>query len=221
MTEHGEPDFLDRVTAMTMGANSTQLNIVATVDVAAVRAGHPVEQAIWFFDNEPKSEGHGTPHLQTSCLPGQVINFLIYPVDGQRRPDGSYPDFPQIDAIVFYQDGSDTRVYKTLADLKVYGAPDRMRSPYTPVYRYWAGTVERDAEPGVYPYRMIISLPGGAGGGRIYTEVANLSIHIQARPAPGAAQVIPASVASTTPSARTRRPGGSASRTRPGGRRKD
>jgi hypothetical protein len=170
--------FSDRVRAMGVGAASTQLNIVLSLDVAGVVAGRPAAECAWLFDNDPRSVGDGTAALRTYCTPGQVLNFIIYPVDGYRRPDGSFPDFPQIEAIVFYQDQGGTQTYKTLGDLRIYGAPDRMRSPWTPVYRYWAGAVEREIEPGIYPYRLILSLPGGPGGGRRYFELDTASLEV-------------------------------------------
>ena len=173
------------------GAASTQLNIVITIDVAGIVAGRPVAECAWGFDNDPRSDGDGTAHLRTYCTPGQVLNFIIYPVDGARRPDGTFPDFPQIEAIVFYQSDRDTQVYKTMGDLKIYGAPDRMRSPYTPVYRYWAGTVEPDVEPGIYPYRLLLSLPGGPGGGRRYFELDTASLEVVSADAPASPDPAP------------------------------
>lgn len=178
MTAPVDDGFAARVRAMGAGAASTQLNIVISIDVAGIVAGRAAAECAWIFDNDPRSAGDGTAALRTYCTPGQVLNFIIYPVDGSRRPDGTFPDFPQIEAIVFYQADRDTQVYKTMGDLKIYGAPDRMRSPYTPVYRYWAGTVETDVEPGIYPYRLLLSLPGGAGGGRRYFELDTASLEV-------------------------------------------
>jgi len=191
VTAPTDDGFTERVRAMGGGAASTQLNIVITIDVAGIVAGRPVAECAWVFDNDPRSDGDGTAHLRTYCTPGQVLNFIIYPVDGARRPDGTFPDFPQIEAIVFYQSDRDTQVYKTMGDLKIYGAPDRMRSPYTPVYRYWAGTVEPDVEPGIYPYRLLLSLPGGPGGGRRYFELDTASLEVVSADAPAAPDPAP------------------------------
>ena len=198
MTGPDDDGFSERVRAMGAGAASTQLNIVITIDVAGVVTGRPVAECAGMFDNDPRSAGDGTAALRTYCTPGQVLNFIIYPVDGGRRPDGSFPDFPQIEAIVFYQVDRDTQSYKTLGDLRIYGAPDRMRSPSTPVYRYWAGTVETDIEPGVYPYRLLLSLPGGPGGGRRYFELDTASLEVVGADAPAAADPAPAGRAPTT-----------------------
>ncbi|MFO1539388.1 MAG: hypothetical protein ACKOTZ_02930 [Chloroflexota bacterium] len=178
MTAPSDGRFVARVQEFGAGSASTQLNIVITVDVAGLAAGRPIDACAWLFDNDPRSDGDGTAHLRTYCTPGQVLNFIIYPVDGNRRADGSFPDFPQIEAIIFYQADRDVQAYKTMGDLRIYGAPDRMRSPYTPVYRYWAGTVESDVEPGTYPYRLLLSLPGGAGGGRRYIELDTASLEV-------------------------------------------
>lgn len=161
------------------GAMSTQLNIVTTIDVAGVLEGRPVEDCVWMTDNGPASMGKGTAGLQTACLPGQVLNWLIYSLDVEKRPDGTYPPIASILNIVFFSgpQGYPDPLMSGHA-LKVYGAPDRIRSPYTPVYSYWAGMVPVDVEPVTCFYRLTIEIPGQGGGRSRYIELSTPSLRV-------------------------------------------
>lgn len=83
------------------GALSIQLNIVTTVDVAGVLAGRPIGDCVWMTDNGTASTGKGTSSLQTGCRPGQVLNWLIYSLDVEQRPDGSFSGGPHRESGVF------------------------------------------------------------------------------------------------------------------------
>lgn len=143
--------------------NSVQLNIVSVIDVHKALKTESVKDTIYMMDNSVGGSGQGTGHLQTVCKPGQVLNWIIYPMDMEKKPDGTWPPFPKISNIVFLdsQQEGDTEEFsefKVLTELKIYGSVDLMRSPYCPVYYYWAGAVLSTLPPGVYNYRFILEL---------------------------------------------------------------
>lgn len=141
--------------------NSVQLNVLIVIDMHKAAATGTLKHALYMMDNSLGGTGQGTPRLRTVCKQGQVINWIIKPMDMERREDGSYPPMPRINNIVFLDDEGDEdelAEIKVCSDLKVYGSPDLMRSPLTPVYSYWAGTVMSNLPPGVYNYRFILEL---------------------------------------------------------------
>jgi hypothetical protein len=149
-----------------------QLNVVTVVDLRKAVGAGTLDGALYMMDNGLGSEGQGTAHLQTACKPGQVINWIIYPMDGERRPDGTWPPIPRINNIVFLGDQESSRnnvsQFKVCSDLKIFGMPDMMRSPFTPVYYYWAGTVVSNLEPSVYRYRFVLELEKENSKEKIY-----------------------------------------------------
>ncbi len=152
--------------------NSVQLNIVTVVDVHKAIATGMLQDALYMMDNSVGGSGQGTGHLQTVCKQGQVINFIIYAMDSEKKPDGTWPPFAKINNIVFLDDDEgdydDVAEVKIMTEFKIYGGPDRMRSPYTPVYYYWAGTVLPDLPPGVYNYRFVLELGQEGDKGPVY-----------------------------------------------------
>ncbi len=142
--------------------NSVQLNIVSVIDVRKAVETETVKDTIYMMDNSVGGTGQGTGHLQTVCKQGQVINFIIYAMDPEKRPDGTWPPMPKINNIVFLDvdkgDEEEVAEAKVMTEFKIYGGPDMMRSPYTPVYYYWAGTVLSTVPPGIYPYRFVLEL---------------------------------------------------------------
>jgi hypothetical protein len=142
--------------------NSVQLNIVTVIDVHKAGRTGTLKDTLYMMDNSVGGKGQGTDHLQTVCKPGQVLNWIIYPMDMEKKPDGTWPPMPKINNIVFLddQDGDydDFAESKVCTELKVYGGPDMMRSPYCPVYYYWAGAVLSTLHPGVYNYRFVLEL---------------------------------------------------------------
>ena len=159
MTEISNDPQTSNDKSTSLGLNSVQLNVVTFVDVQRANATKSVYDNVFMADNGVHSSGRGTPHLQTNCKPGQTINWVIYPIDSTKRPDGTWPPSVKINNIVFL-DGDGTNVYSEIVcnELKIYGGPDKMRSPYTPVFYYWAGMVETDLEEGIYKYRLILEL---------------------------------------------------------------
>lgn len=169
------------------GALSTQLNIVTTLDVGRILRTGTLAGALYMFDNDPRSAGKGGSALTTHCYPGQVLNWLIYTVS---PPEAGWPGMPwqpapvpRIVNLTFLYGSSDIPSWdKVCDDLKVYGAPDRLRSPLTPVYQYWAGTVRPQVQPGNYRYRMMIGLPAWPGGPTRYLELSTMSLQVVAHP---------------------------------------
>ncbi|ROO88318.1 hypothetical protein EDD29_5982 [Actinocorallia herbida] len=142
--------------------NSVQLNVVTLVDMEKAVAQESLDGCLTMMDNSIGGVGQGTDHLETVCKQGQVINWIIRPIDMHRRPDGTWPPMPKINNLVFLDieegDEDDPAERRMMTELKVYGGPDRMRHKYTAVYYYWAGAVMTTARPGLYRYRFVIEL---------------------------------------------------------------
>ncbi|MFM6623096.1 MAG: hypothetical protein ACKPHZ_17215 [Dolichospermum sp.] len=160
--------------------NSVQLNIVTVIDVhKAVRTGS-LKNTLYMMDNSVGGQGQGTDHLQTVCKPGQVLNWIIYPMDMEKKPDGTWPPMPKINNIVFLDsqqegDAEEFSETKICTELKVYGGPDMMRHRYCPVYYYWAGAVLSTLKPGVYNYRFVLELEQEGKKEKLY-------LHTQEKP---------------------------------------
>ncbi|MER5884074.1 hypothetical protein ABT160_09615 [Streptomyces sp. NPDC001941] len=142
--------------------NSVQLNIVTLVDMERAVETGSLAESMYMMDNSIGGDGQGRNNLETVCKQGQVINWIIRPIDMDKRIDGTWPPMPKINSIVFLDtergDEEDVSERRIFAELKIYGAPDRMRDKWTPVYYYWAGTVLPTAKPGLYRYRLIVEL---------------------------------------------------------------
>jgi len=150
--------------------NSVQLNLVTFVDVDKATITQSLDGAVFMIDNSPSSTAQGTPCLQTICKQGQVLNWIIYAMDADKRPDGTWPPSVRINNIVFLDEtGKDVATTPVCPDIKVFGGPDKIRSTCTPVYYYWAGTIPADLLPGIYKYRFVLDLE---------TETANKSMYL-------------------------------------------
>lgn len=159
--------------------NSVQLNIVTFVDVNKAVRNQSLENALYIMDNSPTSIRQGSPCLQTVCKQGQVLNWIIYPMDMNKRTDGTWPPFVKINNIVFLEGESENASVSSIMDsLKIYGGPDRMRSIYTPVYYYWAGIIPLDLSPGIYRYRLILELETGEKDKCIYLNLETPSLKV-------------------------------------------
>lgn len=156
--------------------NSVQLNIVTVLDLHKAVKNGTTKDAIYMMDNSVGGKGQGTGHLQTVCKPGQVLNWIIYPMDMEKRPDGTWPPMPKINNIVFLDDQEgdydDFAESKVCTELKIYGGPDMMRSPYCPVYYYWAGAVLSTLKPGIYNYRFVLELEQEGKKEKVYLNTA-------------------------------------------------
>jgi hypothetical protein len=165
--------------------NSVQLNIVTIVDMKKAVATGTLKDALYMMDNSVGGQGQGTPQLETVCKQGQVLNWIIRPVDMDRRPDGTWPPMPRVNNIVFLDseegDEEGPAQTKICTGLGIYGMPDRIRSPLTPVYYYWAGMVLRDLPPGVYRYRMVLEMEQEEKKERLYmntVESPSIRVHL-------------------------------------------
>lgn len=139
--------------------NSVQLNIVTFVDVYKALENQSLEGCVYITDNSLNSLHEGSANLRTTCKQGQVINWIIYPLDMDQRLDKQWPSMPKISNIVFLNEsGENISELKVCTEFKIYGAPDEIRNQLDPVYYYWAGTVLPDLKPGIYKYRFVIEL---------------------------------------------------------------
>ncbi|WP_150493150.1 hypothetical protein [Streptomyces kanamyceticus] len=158
--------------------NSVQLNIVTLINMERATDTGSLSDAMYMMDNSIGGKGQGTPSLETVCKQGQVINWIVRPIDMEKRLDGTWPPMPKINNIVFLDtelgDEEDVAERRIFNELKIYGMPDRVRDKYTPVYYYWAGTVMSTAKPGLYRYRVVLELEQEGKKERLYL---NTSIH--------------------------------------------
>lgn len=139
--------------------NSVQLNLVTFVDIYNTNANQTLEGNVFMMDNCTESTGQGTPHLQTVCKQGQILNWLIFAMDSGKRPDGTFPPFAKINNIVMLNEaGTDVSSDIIFRELKIIGGPDKIRSRYTSVYYYWAGALLADIPVGVYKYRFVLEV---------------------------------------------------------------
>lgn len=159
--------------------NSTQLNIVSFINVKKANDTQSLKNNIFITDNNIESIGRGTDSLQTRCKQGQTLNWIIYAMDSQKRPDGTWPPMAKINNIVFLdENGNDVELVKSCSELKIYGGPDKIRSNFTPVYYYWAGVLKTEIPPGIYKYRLIIELDTEIPGQKNYMNLDTLSLNI-------------------------------------------
>lgn len=138
--------------------SATQLNIVATIDVANSLRSGSLDGNAALMDNSARSTGKGTTALKTVCIPGQVLNWLIYARDMHQLPDNSWPPSARIVNIVFLNRYGEARQLQVCSPLKVFGGPAEILSPSTPVYYYWAGQIIPELSPGTYHYRLVIEV---------------------------------------------------------------
>lgn len=159
--------------------NSTQLNIVTVVDVANTLATQSIEGRAFLMDNSPHSPGKGIIQLQTICKQGQALNWLIYCMNTDKRPDGTWPPMARIVNIVFLDsDGKGVLGTQACSELKIYGGPHEIRNPYTPSYSYWAGMVRPDLPPGIYKYRLVLEYDATDGEAKHYFEISTPSLRV-------------------------------------------
>lgn len=169
-----------------LGLSSTQLNIVTLIDVARTLQIGNLEGCTALMDNSPNSLHKGTAKLQTACRQGQTLNWLVYCMDMHERPDGTWPPLARIANIVFVNAEGIADSSKICADLKVYGAPDSVRSSFVPVYYYWAGTVMPDLKPGLYEYRLVIECETGYLNQKSYFDLNGPALNVVSMKTPSA-----------------------------------
>jgi len=139
-----------------------QLNIVSVVDVGKALLKGSLDGHLYMMDNAVKSGGQGTARLSTRCQRGQVLNWIIYPMQG---PAASV----RISGITFL-DG------EVCGELKIYGGVLDQTSPYAPVYDYWAGYVLGDLAYGAYRYRLEVELRSAVWARRLCVDTPSLNV---------------------------------------------
>ena len=160
--------------------NSVQLNVVTFIDVYKALENNSLDGCAFMVDNSLESLREGTSELRTTCKQGQVINWIVYPLDMDQRLDKEWPSMPKLSNIVFLNEhGDNVSEKKVCTEFKIYGAPDKMRTPYDPVYYYWAGTVMPELPPGVYRYRFVVELtPAGKDKAPVYLNLDGPSLQV-------------------------------------------
>jgi hypothetical protein len=163
--------------------NSVQLNIVTLVHMQRAGSTGSLDGALFMMDNSVGGAGQGTGRLETVCKQGQVLNWIIRPIDMDKRPDGTWPPMPKISSLVFLDteagDEQEVASKRITGELKIYGMPDKVRSPYTPIYYYWAGTILPTTEPGLYHYRLVVELEQEDGKDSLHLNtIDNPSIRV-------------------------------------------
>jgi hypothetical protein len=125
-----------------------QLNVVHVVDVDKALHAGKLEDSLYSVDNNPGSANRGTSELVTQCIPGQVINWILYPMNDYTAV--------RIHRIEFFAG-------PILKKLQVFGNFYRSGSPWpgTPTYDYWAGIVGPKTAPGQYFYKLDLQLYRG------------------------------------------------------------
>ena len=125
-----------------------QLNVVHVVDVDKALCTGQLDGSLYSVDNNPRSADQGTAELITHCLPGQVINWILYPMSDHTTV--------RITGIEFFAG-------PILKKLQVFGNFYQSESPWpgTPTYDYWAGIVGRKTRPGRYYYKLDLQLHRG------------------------------------------------------------
>jgi len=158
---------------------TNQMNIVLFADVRKILRTGSVRDAVWLFDNAGSGRGCGSAELASLCRPGTVVNWLVYALDMERRPDGTWPPVPYISNIVFLdaENGSTGRT-TPFDELKIFGGPDSVRSVYTPAYSYWAGNLRMEMPEGSYPYRLVIGIEDRTAGNLRCFNVDGASLEI-------------------------------------------
>lgn len=160
--------------------NAVQLNLVTLVDVHKAMRNKSLRGCIYAMDNGIDSQNQGTGRLMTNCKQGQTLNWIIYAMDAIQRADGSWPPSVKINNIVFLdENGEDVSGFRICKELAVLGGPDKVRSPNTPIYYYWAGTIIGEIPPGVYEYRMILEIEQENSSDKLYlNSTENFSLNI-------------------------------------------
>lgn len=139
--------------------NSVQLNIVTFVDIQKATRSSRLTDSVFMMDNSTLSSEQGTSSLQTVCKQGQTLNWIIYPMNTEKKSNIVWLPEVRINGIIFLRDdGKDVDMKRVCNELKIYGGPDKVRSIYTPIYYYWAGVIPATLPVGVYKYRLVLEL---------------------------------------------------------------
>lgn len=152
--------------------NAVQLNLVTWVDVDKALRQQSLKDCVFAMDNGIDSTNQGTDKLITKCKQGQTLNWIIYGLNSLQKADGSWPPQVKINNIVFLdENGEDVSPFRVCDGLSIFGGPDKIRSPLTPVYYYWAGEIKGDIAPGQYQYRLVLEIDQGQINKTTYLNV--------------------------------------------------
>ncbi|MCK4763581.1 MAG: hypothetical protein KAW12_15380 [Candidatus Aminicenantes bacterium] len=135
------------------------INIVVAVDSIGAFSDGKLNDNIFLMDNSPcTGSGQGTANLSTLCHPGQVIQWVIYPIDLQTQA--------MIKNITFIGTDNNSNVkhknncMRTVLDM--------------PTLNSWTGIVPWYMVPGL-PYRYRLEIQMGEGKNSImYTDTPSL-----------------------------------------------
>lgn len=120
-----------------------QLNIVIVVDVNKALTTNNISNSIYMVDNSLNSSNKGTSSLSTNVSEGQVINWIIYPMN-----TSSYS--ARVNKISFIDED-------VCIKLNTYG--EKIGNfDSAPTYNYWAGMVNIDLEKRKYSYKLQLEL---------------------------------------------------------------
>lgn len=168
-----------KITSTYRNYYTNQMNIVLFVDVKKILRTKSAKDSVWFYDNTGYSEGNGTTQLISNCKPGTVVNWLVYSLDMERKPDGTWPAVAEIRNIVFLDpESKETSRESPFEELKIYGGPDKIRSLYTSVYSYWSGNIRMDIGKSISPYRLVIGVDDTKNGSSFSFNVEGASLQI-------------------------------------------
>ncbi len=139
---------------MVAARNPNQINVNVAVDVIRALSDETLEDNLYMMDNNPfgpgfESTGQGTDYLTTSCVPGQVIQWVIHAIDLQTPVS--------IKSIRFIGDGEE-QGHSSAAQ----------ESSSRPDLKVWTGIVPDYMVPG-QPYRYQLELQMGDGQNSIMT----------------------------------------------------
>jgi hypothetical protein len=155
-----------------------QLNIAIVVDVNNTLQTGTLEGHAFLMDNSPDTVNKGGETLETVCVQGQVLNWLVFCLNMDKLPNGSWPPFARIVNIAFLDDDGDVQLRNVMTELQIYGGPDAVRRQGTASYYYWAGLLPYDIPPGSYRYRLVMEVDTYQFQVKQYYQISNLLLKV-------------------------------------------
>ncbi len=120
-----------------------QLNIVMVVDVNKALMTNDIENSLYMVDNSTNSTNKGTSLLSTNAKEGQVLNWIIYPMNTSAYS-------VSVKKISFLEEDV---CLKLNSYGKKYAGLDT-----APTYNYWAGMVNINLKKKKYNYKLQLEL---------------------------------------------------------------
>jgi hypothetical protein len=155
-----------------------QLNIAIVVDVNNTLQTGTLEGHAFLTDNSPDTVNKGGETLETVCVQGQMLNWLVFCLNMDKLPNGSWPPFARIVNIVFLDNNGDAEMESIMMGLQIYGGPDAVPRPGTASYYYWAGLLPSNITPGTYRYRLVMEVDTYQFQVKQYYQIPNLSLKV-------------------------------------------